>query len=127
MPALACLAVFGLCSSRLRSNSLLQAWADENGYTILRREYRVLFKGPYTWTSRRGQTVCRVAVQDKAGHVLGGWVRCGGRWLGLLSPEVDVRWDEATSPWEDDGTARAGGPAIPHQEGRDDPLSFEGR
>ena len=76
-----------------RSSSLLHQWAAKNGYRIVRQEYRHLFKGPFFWTSTKGQTVYYVVVEDAAGTRRSGWVRCGGWWLGLLSDNVEVRWD----------------------------------
>jgi len=77
-----------------RSASLLERWAEEHGYRILDREYRTLRRGPFFWTTSKGQTVYRVTVEDKAGYARTGWVRCGGWWLGLLSDHVEARWDE---------------------------------
>jgi len=77
-----------------RSKSLLEQWAAENHYRILRQELRYLFKGPYFWTSTKGQTVYHVVVEDSAGNQRGGWVRCGSWWFGLLSDNVEVRWDD---------------------------------
>jgi hypothetical protein len=77
-----------------RSNSLLHQWAAKNNYRIIRQEYRNLFKGPYLWTSAKGQTVYYVLIEDSVGDQRNGWVRCGGWWFGLLSDEVEVRWDD---------------------------------
>jgi len=77
-----------------RSGSLLETWARENGYLILSQENCWFFKGPYFWTSTRGQEVYRVTVRDREGRTRSGYVRCGGALLGMLSDHVDVRWDE---------------------------------
>ena len=77
-----------------RSSSLLHQWAAENGYRIVSQEYRNFFKGPFFWTSSKGQTVYYVVVEDSGGKRRRGWVRCGGWWLGLLSDNVEVRWDD---------------------------------
>jgi hypothetical protein len=76
-----------------RSSSLLHQWAEKNGFRIVRQEYRSFFKDPFFWTSSKGQTVYYVVVEDSAGTQRSGWVRCGGWWLGLLSDNVEVRWD----------------------------------
>jgi hypothetical protein len=76
-----------------RSSSLLHQWAAKNGYRIVRQEYRYFFKGPFFWTSSKGQTVYYVVVEDSGGTRRSGWVRCGGWWLGLVSDNVEVRWD----------------------------------
>ena len=80
-----------------RSQSLLDKWAEENGYRIIHREYRNFFRGPFFWTSAKGQAVYYVIVEDEGGRTHNGWVRCGGWWLGLLSDHVEVRWDESSS------------------------------
>jgi hypothetical protein len=77
-----------------RSNSVLQQWATQNGYRIVRQEYRTFFKGPFFWTSTKGQTVYYVVVEDSGGNRRSGWVRCGSWWFGLLSDNADVRWDD---------------------------------
>lgn len=89
------LVVVGMAWHFGRSRSLLDLWAERNGFRILASEYRNMFRGPFFWTTSRGQTVYRVTVEDKAGHVRTGWVRCGGWWLGLWSDHVEARWDEA--------------------------------
>jgi hypothetical protein len=76
------------------SRSMLERWAERDGYRIIEVDYRNVFGGPFFWTSSQGQTVCRVTV-DAKGVVRTGWVRCGSWWRGLRSEQVEVRWDEA--------------------------------
>jgi len=78
-----------------RSRSLLREWAAQNGYEILQGEFRFLRRGPFFWTTSKGQTIYRVTVRDKQSQVRSGWVRCGGWWLGLWSHKTEVRWDTA--------------------------------
>ncbi len=77
-----------------RSNSLLQQWARRNGLRIIQQEYRHFFRGPFFWTTSKGQTVYYVTVEDQQGNRRRGWVRCGGWFLGLLSDHVEARWEE---------------------------------
>src|SRR5436190_20197489 len=77
-----------------RSNALLHLWAEQNQYRILRQQCRRLFKGPYSWTSSKGQAVYYVVVEDSDGHKRSGWVRCGSWWAGLLSDHVEARWED---------------------------------
>lgn len=77
-----------------RSRTLLDRWAEENGYEILSSERRIFSRGPFFWTTGKGQVVYYVAVRDSAGNPHSGWVRCGGYFLGLLSDNVDVHWDD---------------------------------
>ena len=77
-----------------RSLAILGEWASRNGYTIVSAERRYFSKGPFFWTTSRSQVVFRVQVQDASGYVRNGWVRCGSWWLGLMSDQVEVRWDD---------------------------------
>jgi hypothetical protein len=86
--------ILGLVWHFWRSDSLLQKWAEDQGYRIIRQEYRWFFKGPFFWTSSNGQTVYYVVIQDSAGSKRSGWVRCGGWWFGLVTDKVEVRWED---------------------------------
>lgn len=77
-----------------RFRTLLDQWAEQNGLEILEREYRNFFNGPYCWTSSRGQTVYHVKVRDREGSVRSVWLRCGVWFLGLLSDNTEVRWED---------------------------------
>ena len=78
-----------------RSMSLLRSWAERNDLTIVSSERRRFLRGPFFWRSGKGHCVFRVAVRDGAGRTRNGYVRCGS-WLGgLLSDQVDVRWDDS--------------------------------
>jgi hypothetical protein len=77
-----------------RSRSVLEQWAEANGYEILHSEFRNLFRGPFFWTSSKGQTVYYVRVRDRDGQERSGWVRCGGFWAGLFSDKAEVRWED---------------------------------
>jgi hypothetical protein len=78
-----------------RSQSLIRAWADENGYRLIDYQYRWIARGPFFWTTSKSQTVYRLTVEDERGNVRSGWVRCGSWIGGLWSRRVDVRWDDA--------------------------------
>lgn len=79
-----------------RSHSVLEQWADEHGFEILHSEYRSLIRGPFFWTTSRGQTVYYVTVRDGHGTERSGWVRCGGWFLGLMTDKAEVRWEDET-------------------------------
>ncbi len=90
------LAVVGIVSLAWhfsRSRSVLEQWAEENGFEILQSEYRNVTRGPFFWTTSRGQTVYYVRVRDPQGMERTGWVRCGGWFLGLMSDKAEVRWE----------------------------------
>jgi hypothetical protein len=57
-----------------RSQQLVQKWATENGYQLVQ--------------------VYQIVVQDEQGYERDGWLRLGGYSSGLLSDQVEVRWDE---------------------------------
>jgi len=50
-----------------RSKSLLEQWADDNGFELLWSEYRTFRRGPFFWTTSKGQSVYRVEVHDRLG------------------------------------------------------------
>ena len=77
-----------------RSRSVLEQWANRSGYQILHSEYRNFVRGPFFWTTSKGQTVYYVTVRDDTGRVRNGWVRCGGMFLGLMTDEAEVRWED---------------------------------
>lgn len=77
-----------------RSRDLLNMWADENGLRVVDSERRYMRRGPFFWTTGKGQEVFYVTVQDQSGQARNAYVRCGGFWFGLLSNNVDVRWEE---------------------------------
>ncbi len=81
-----------------RSQSLLDQWAQQNGFRIVNSERRMLMRGPMFLTTTKGQEVYYVTVEDQAGKVRSGYVRCGGKMLGMLSDNVDVRWDDPSNP-----------------------------
>ena len=98
-PVLGFIAVLAFVGSMLwwhfsRSASLLEQWAGKNGYRIVSSEYCYLRKGPFFWTSSRGQTVYYVTLEDVQGNQQHGWVRCGSWFFGLLSDNVEVRWED---------------------------------
>jgi hypothetical protein len=76
-----------------RSGSILDKWAAENGYQILESELRPLRRGPFFFTTAKGQEVYRVTVQDAGGAIRRGYVRCGSFFFGMLSDRAEVRWD----------------------------------
>jgi hypothetical protein len=77
-----------------RANDILTGWARDNGYEIVASERRWFFRGPFFFWTGKGQEVFYVAVRTHDGQLRRGWVRCGGFWLGMLSDQADVRWDE---------------------------------
>ena len=92
--AIAALAIAALTWHFSRSRSVLEQWADEQGFEILSSEYRNFARGPFFWTSSQGQTVYFVTVRDGGGRVRSGWVRCGGWFSGLMTDKAEVRWED---------------------------------
>jgi hypothetical protein len=77
-----------------RARSVLEEWAGTNGYEILSSERRWFRRGPFWWSTSRGQEVCYVTVRTSDGQVKRGWVRCGNWFFGLLMNDAAVRWDD---------------------------------
>ena len=76
-----------------RSQTLIENWARERGYRLLEAKTSFLGKGPFFWTTSRGQTVYRIVVEDEHGRRREGWARCGSWMWGLMSEQVEVSWD----------------------------------
>jgi hypothetical protein len=77
-----------------RSQRLINRWAETHQLRIVGKASRSAFRAPLFGRSASGQTVHHITVVDQAGQQRSGSIRCGGRWLGLYSDQVDVRWDE---------------------------------
>jgi hypothetical protein len=77
-----------------RSRSILENWAARNGFQIEDAHLCWLWRGPFFWTSSKGQAVYRVIIYDAEGRMRQGWVRCGNFWWGIFVDEADVRWDD---------------------------------
>ena len=73
---------------------MMSQWAQANGLTLVSEERCWFFKGPFFWTSGKSQMVYYVTVRDPAGRTRHAWVRCGGYFLGMLSDNMDVKWED---------------------------------
>jgi hypothetical protein len=93
LAAFAVLAILRLFWRSNRSKTLLDQWAQANGYKLLSAQSRHLSRGPFFFTTSKGQTVYRIRVEDTEGNIREGYARCGSWIGGLLSDKVDVRWD----------------------------------
>jgi hypothetical protein len=76
-----------------RARSILEQWAETNGYEILSSEHRFL-GGPFWWRKSKGQEVYYVKIRTSDGRLKLGWVRCGGWFLGIFTNDAGVEWDE---------------------------------
>lgn len=101
LPWLIGLSVLGLVSTvfwwfNKRSKTILESWADTNGFQILEWQRRyMIFTGPFKfWTNSRNQTVYNFKVRDCEGLEKSGWARCGSFWGGVFfSDKIEVIWD----------------------------------
>ncbi len=76
-----------------RAEEIVTRWARENGYEIVSSGRCWFWKGPFFWSSK-SQEVYYVTVRTPDDQLRRGWVRCGGWFLGVLSDQAEVRWDE---------------------------------
>jgi hypothetical protein len=86
--------VFVLVCNIVRPRQILNRWAQGNDYQIPSSHYCWFRRGPFFWTTSKGQCIYRVTVRTLDGLEKQGWVRCGGWFLGVLSDHAEVRWDE---------------------------------
>ncbi len=96
--ALICLLIPFLAWHFRRSRDLVERWANANAYTIVAIERRHICAGPFFWLRGRGHEVFRIVVRDSRGEQRGAYVRTGGWFLGQLSEDVTVKWDDSTMP-----------------------------
>jgi hypothetical protein len=76
-----------------RSRSMVYDWAAANELRIISMRRKAVFRGPFFLTTRSSQEVFRISVGDTFGKTRTGWIRCGNWFTGLLSDQVEVRWD----------------------------------
>ena len=75
-------------------NVLVERWAADNGYELLRSEYRMQSQGPFSGPAvSEAQPVYYVQVRDPAGGTRAGWIRFRRRFFGLLSDKTEVSWE----------------------------------
>ncbi len=79
------------------SRTILNGWAESQGYRIVSSRFCWLWRGPYFLRSTAGQSVFKVIVVDNDGERRVGWVRCGGFFLGLFRNNAHVLWQEGSA------------------------------
>ena len=75
-----------------RGREMLESWCRRSGLDLTSCAHRLLFRGPYFWSSK-GQVVFRFTARDTAGRARSGYARYGGFWIGVFTEQVDVSWD----------------------------------
>lgn len=78
---------------QIKSRRMATEWLERDGYRVASLSYCWILRGPFSWTSSKGQDVYKVEARDREGRVRVGYVRCGSYWLGLWSDHVEVAWD----------------------------------
>jgi hypothetical protein len=78
------------------ARSLLEHWAENNGYQILDRSlnYTRFPKTHFSSKQSKYDLVYYVALLDREHHRKNAWVRCPG---GIFPREVEVIWDDWTT------------------------------
>ena len=109
------LVVASLCFHTWRSDALLDRFVKERGYRLIRKERRTLFRGPFFFSTGRGQEVYYITVEDREGQLLCGYVRCGGAIFGMFSDNLEVIWDKPKPRYPSRPEPR-GFPVIPLNE-----------
>ena len=80
-----------------RSKTILQKWADANGFQIVEKNQRYMVcTGPFKWwTNSRGQIIYFLKLRDRDGCERSGWARCGSYFGGVFSSDkIEVRWED---------------------------------
>ena len=76
-----------------RSQTIIDRWAQANGFRVLHSEMRLMRTGPFFFRHGKGQTVYYVTVQDSTGRTRRAFIRCGGWFAGLCSDAAAVEWE----------------------------------
>jgi hypothetical protein len=77
-----------------RAHTLLLAWRVANGYEIISRKWAGFRVGPFPLAALGHQAVYRLLVRDREGKEHICWIKLGDFVVGLLSNEVEVKWEE---------------------------------
>lgn len=81
-------------AARQRQHQLVNLWMEEHGFELIECHRRLFWNGPFTFRTSKSQAVFRVKARDKSGVTQSGHVRVGGYFLGILSDQVTVVWDD---------------------------------
>ena len=87
------IAIFGVLFYSSKIDSLINNWAEENGYKIVSKQTKSFSMGPFSSSPKLGQRVFYVEVIDKAGNKKQAWIRCYTRWTEISPSKVEVQWD----------------------------------
>lgn len=85
---------------KVRTPRILDKWARENGYSIIKKE-PPFCRGPFIWSIVFNSmvSVYRVTVEDGSRRRRVAWVRMGSLIVGALSRKMKVKWE---GDWRDD-------------------------
>lgn len=76
-----------------RADALLSRWAQQNGYTVSKKERdNPIGTGPGVRYAANTQVIYRIEVEDSAGNRRFGRIKLGTVQAGTLSDEVEVEW-----------------------------------
>ena len=88
-------AIFGVWLVRWQfrcSDQMLETWAREQGYTILKKQRANIGDGPMGTRQASRAVKYRVALTDQAGQTRRALVTLGSRSSGILAQEIAVEW-----------------------------------
>jgi hypothetical protein len=79
--------------------TLIEKWANENGWEIVKCQRRS-FGSPWMFSTSGAQGIYHVTVCYHEGQprIRKAWLRCGGWFLGAKTEKVEMRWDGASQP-----------------------------
>jgi len=88
--------IFAWWFDTIRSRSIIEKWAAQNEFKVLKCKQAFFDTGPFSWwTSGKGQKIYRFTVITPQGSERSGWIRCGSFWGGIyFSNNIEIRWEE---------------------------------
>ncbi len=79
-----------------RARAAVRSWAERQELKLHKLSLRLARRGPFLWGTSRAQHVFRVVATDPQGQRRSGFVRVGDTWRGVLTPRIEVRWDQTS-------------------------------
>ena len=76
-----------------RAKQIVRQWAAGEKLELLSVEYRYISRGPFFWTTSKGQSIVFVKTRDELNGIRSAYVLCGGFWGGVLQNKTRAKWE----------------------------------
>lgn len=85
-----------LCSVYLikHGSRKLKAWAINEGYRVIKSEYKFFSRGPLKWRTSSKQALFYATLQNDNNEIKKAWILIGGKVFSMWSNKVQIFWEE---------------------------------